>query len=358
MKKIYLVILSLVIATGVMAQDPHLSMFYSAPLQLNPALTGVFNGNYRVSALYRSQWGELLKEDKNGGTGQFRTMTFAGDFRIPVGKNSIGIGVEALNDQAAISNFGTTRGGLAVSYMQSLDRWGQHYFVVGLQGDVTNRSFEPGGLRFGEQWTGSNYDPSTGNPEPFLANANTNILFFDAGAGLLYFFKGKDDKFTAYAGFSVQHINEPSSSFVADGTVRLRRKYSGHAGVNIPILAQIHLLPKLLVQFQGQSLETVYGTDIRFIFDKFDPSGNAFRFGAMFRGVGGLTAQNEDGYNPESIIFLAGVDFKGIDFGVSYDLNLSGLKKGTQSRGGFEVSLIYVGKFNKRSTDMTPCPKF
>lgn len=341
-----------------MAQDPHLSMFYSAPLQLNPALTGVFNGNYRVSALYRSQWGEILKEDKNGGTGQFRTMAFAADFRIPVGKNAIGIGIEALNDKAAISNFGTTRGGLAVSYMQSLDKWSRHYLVVGLQGDVINRSFEPGGLRFGEQWTGSEYDPATGQAEPFLSSANTNLLFFDATAGLLYFYSGKDSKFSAYAGFSVQHINEPVESLNGDGTVKLRRKYSGHGGVNIPIAPQVHILPKFLVQFQGQSLETIYGTDIRFIFDKFDPSGNAFRFGAMFRGVGGLTAKNKSGYNAESIIFMAGLDFKGIDFGVAYDLNMSQNKLATQSRGGFEVSLAYVGKFNKRFKDLTPCPKF
>lgn len=355
MKKIYLFIFSLVILSNVSAQDPHLSMFYSAPLQLNPALTGVFNGNYRVSALYRSQWGEILKDES---TAQFRTMTFAGDFRIPVGKNAIGIGVEALNDKAAASNYGTTRGGLALSYMQSLDRWGQHYLVVGLQGDVTNRSFSSENLRFGEQWDGAVYDPIYGSIDPFLAAASQSRMFFDAGAGLLYFFKGRDDKFTAYAGFSVQHINEPSESLIGDATVKLRRKYSGHGGVNIPVLPQIHILPKFLVQFQGQSLETIYGTDVRFIFDKFDPSGNAFRFGAMFRGVGGLTAQNTSGYNPESLIFLAGVDFKGIDLGVAYDLNISQLKRGTQSRGGFEISLIYVGKFNQRDSDNTPCPKF
>ncbi len=347
-------------SSSVFAQDPHLSMFYSAPLQLNPALTGVFNGNYRVSALYRSQWGELLKNEggENGGTGEFRTMTFAADFRIPVGKNALGIGVEALNDKSAISNFGTTRAGVAVSYMQSLDRWSQHYLVAGIQGDLINRTFNPLELRLGEQWTGSDYDPTTGQRDPYLDAASTSRLFYDISAGLLYFFKGRDDKFTAYAGFSVQHINEPSESFVGDASVKLPMKYSGHAGINIPILPQIHILPKLLVQSQGQSLETMYGTDVRFLFDKFDPSGNAFRFGAMFRGVGGLTAKNVQGYNAESMIFMAGVDFKGIDLGVAYDLTISSLKEGNQSRGGFEVSLIYVGKWSKRSRDVTACPKF
>lgn len=353
MRKFLLSIFTLGLMASLFAQDPHLSMFYSAPLQLNPALTGVFNGNYRVSALYRSQWGEILKDEEAGPT-QFRTMTFAADFRIPVGKNSVGIGVEALNDVAGESSFGTTRGGLAISYMQSLDKWSQHFLVVGLQGDVINRTFSPQNLRLGAQWDGVEYNASHGPIDPYLAGASTSRLFFDASAGLLYFFKGRDNKTSAYVGFAVQHINEPNQSFQENGTnVKLFRKYVGHAGVNFPILPQVHLLPKLLVQFQGQSLETIYGLDVRFLFDKFDPSGNAFRLGAMFRGVGGITP-----YNPESLIFMAGVDFKGIDFGVAYDLNISDLKRASSLRGGFEVSVVYVGKFPKRFSDVTPCPKF
>ena len=353
MKKLLLSIFTAGLMTSLFAQDPHLSMFYSAPLQLNPALTGVFNGNYRLSALYRSQWGEVLKDEEAGPT-QFRTMTFAADFRIPINKNALGIGIEALNDVAGESSFGTTRGGLALSYMQSLDKWSQHYIVLGLQGDVINRTFSPENLRLGAQWDGTAYNPIYGPVDPYLAGASTSRLFFDASAGLLYFYKSRDAKTSAYVGFAVQHINEPNESFVQNGTtVKLNRKYVGHAGVNFPVLPQIHLLPKLLVQFQGQSLETIYGLDVRFLFDKFDPSGNAFRFGAMFRGVGGVTP-----YNAESLIFMAGVDFKGLDFGVAYDLNISDLKTATSLRGGFEVSLIYVGKFNKRSSDVTPCPKF
>jgi len=355
MKKFYLLLVTFGLMAGVFAQDPHLSMFYSAPLQLNPALTGVFNGTYRVSALYRSQWGEILK---NESTSQFRTMTFAGDVRIPIGKNALGVGIEVLNDQASASNFGTTRAGLALSYLQSLDRWGQHYLVVGIQGDIINRTFSPLNLRLGTQWTGTEYDPDFGEIDPYLAAASQSLLFYDASAGLLYFFKGRDDKFTAYLGFSVQHVNEPNEAFTASNVAKLPRKYSAHAGVNFPIMDQIHLLPKALVQFQGQSLETLYGVDVRFLFDKFDPSGNAFRFGAMFRGVGGLNAANVKGYNAESIIFLAGIDFKGFDFGVSYDLNVSQFSEATYARGGFEVSLIYVGRTSKHQKDLTPCPNF
>ena len=37
-------------------QDIHFSQFYAAPVSLNPAMTGLMNGNYRGTAIYRDQW--------------------------------------------------------------------------------------------------------------------------------------------------------------------------------------------------------------------------------------------------------------------------------------------------------------
>ena len=38
------------------AQDPHLSLYDAAPLFLNPAMTGVFEGDWRLHGQYRTQW--------------------------------------------------------------------------------------------------------------------------------------------------------------------------------------------------------------------------------------------------------------------------------------------------------------
>jgi hypothetical protein len=38
------------------AQDIHFSQFDGALLNISPAYTGVFDGDYRFSAIYRSQW--------------------------------------------------------------------------------------------------------------------------------------------------------------------------------------------------------------------------------------------------------------------------------------------------------------
>ena len=38
------------------AQDPNFSQFFASPLTLNPALTGKFDGVYRIAGNYRNQW--------------------------------------------------------------------------------------------------------------------------------------------------------------------------------------------------------------------------------------------------------------------------------------------------------------
>jgi hypothetical protein len=38
----------------------------------------------------------------------------------------------------------------------------------------------------------------------------------------------------------------------------------------------------------------------------------------------------------------AGVEFKGLRVGVSYDYNTSNLKTASNGNGGFEISLIYI----------------
>ena len=48
--------LSLLLAPQLIAQDLHFSQFYHSPLNINPALTGVFKGDLRFAGNYRRQW--------------------------------------------------------------------------------------------------------------------------------------------------------------------------------------------------------------------------------------------------------------------------------------------------------------
>ncbi|MEM8909741.1 MAG: type IX secretion system membrane protein PorP/SprF, partial [Bacteroidota bacterium] len=62
MRRLILSLPLLIFALSLSAQDKHFTQFYSAPLTLNPALTGAFDGRYRVSAIYRDQWRGALDE--------------------------------------------------------------------------------------------------------------------------------------------------------------------------------------------------------------------------------------------------------------------------------------------------------
>src|SRR5260221_9784039 len=78
------------------AQDPNFSQFFTSPLTLNPALTGKFDGVYRIAINYRNQWPTI--------NNAFTTSTISFDAGIL--KNQIpetdqfGIGIMGFTDKA------------------------------------------------------------------------------------------------------------------------------------------------------------------------------------------------------------------------------------------------------------------
>src|SRR6266516_4793846 len=78
------------------AQDPNFSQFFASPLTLNPALTGKFDGVYRIAINYRNQWPTIFNA--------FRTYTVSADMgilknRIPE-YDQFGVGVIGFADEA------------------------------------------------------------------------------------------------------------------------------------------------------------------------------------------------------------------------------------------------------------------
>src|ERR1043165_2694939 len=76
------------------AQDIHFSQFFEAPLLRNPALAGLFSGDVRFQAVYRTQWQSV--------TVPYQTGSLNGEFKLPVGKGNdfLTIGGEILYDKA------------------------------------------------------------------------------------------------------------------------------------------------------------------------------------------------------------------------------------------------------------------
>lgn len=55
MRKFLPILFILAVTTAGKAQDQHFTQFFASPLTLNPALTGTFDGKYRLAFIYRDQ---------------------------------------------------------------------------------------------------------------------------------------------------------------------------------------------------------------------------------------------------------------------------------------------------------------
>jgi type IX secretion system PorP/SprF family membrane protein len=115
MKRLSILVLATALSIAAMAQDIHFSQFYMAPLQLNPAMTGVMNCNQRIGLNYRNQWASVLREKA------FQTSQVAYDAKIPVGRyDYFGLGGSIWGDAAGSLNFRSTLLNLNFAYTKKM----------------------------------------------------------------------------------------------------------------------------------------------------------------------------------------------------------------------------------------------
>ena len=120
---------------SVSGQNVHLSQFHQAPLLVNPALTGVFNGDQRAILNYRNQWASVADP--------FTTYAFSYDMSLfkEKGKNKyLGGGIYFFRDVAGDTKYSTTSANLSLSSIITLD--GGHDLSVGLQGGFAQKSID------------------------------------------------------------------------------------------------------------------------------------------------------------------------------------------------------------------------
>src|SRR6476619_3630122 len=162
----------LALTTIVRAQDPHFSQFFASPLTLNPALTGKFDGTFRVAGNYRNQWPAF--------NNVYTTSTISLDFpimqkRIPE-FDTWGVGILALTDKAAGGVLTNNYIGLSTSYHKALNENGYSQLGVGFQATYGQKKLDNSKLVFEDQLTPFGF---TGVTQDIFSTANLNINYFD-----------------------------------------------------------------------------------------------------------------------------------------------------------------------------------
>lgn len=333
--------LLLISASVVCAQDIHFSQYYAAPLPLNPALTGGFNGKFRVAANYRNQWFSFLKSSS--------FTTYAGSFDIRLLQKKLkydrfGVGVHVFNDRAGDGALTNMTVMASAAYHKVLDENSRYSIALGANVGITQRRIDFTKLAFEEQFDQNfGFDLSAPNGENI---DRTSFIFPDFTVGIL--FRGRFlDNVTGYIGASMFHLHKPKEYFLVQSGEenRLSPRYTAHGGIDIGLGEKVILTPGFMYLIQNTASEVTVGSAIGFKVNK----ENTFYVGAWFRA-----------FDKDAAIAMVAYEYDGFRFGISYDINLSDLQLASNSQGAIELSVIYIyGKQDERK--MSPvdfCPKF
>ena len=341
------------LCTGVRAQDYHFSQYFTNPLTINPALTGLFAGNYRVAAVHRSQWGQVLETP-------FSTTAFAADFHYYVNpkrrqyKDAFGVGVLFASDRVSEINYSVNQIMLGGAFHKSLNPDNNQTLSLGVQFGVQQRNVSYDQFSFEDEFDGtSTYVDGAGGE--FLPE--NNYAFGDYQVGLNY--SSTPDRATAvFAGVALYHIGEPEQSFYAEVTQgeeievtnTLNRRFSGYLNFRIPFGREVTLSPRAYVFNQGPHLAANLGTNVRFLLAGSD--GTALHLGTSVRPVRNV----DDSFTLDSAMALVGIEVSNFLLGLSYDIGLAGLQTNPRHRGAFEFSVAYLGQSD--DDEAVPCPQF
>lgn len=319
------------------AQDPNFSQFFASPMTLNPALTGKFDGTYRVAGNYRNQWPSILNA--------FVTKTVSIDFGVMKNRipdiDQFGVGLLGFTDRAGDGVIVTNSGGLSLAYHKGLDENGYHQIGAGFQGTFVNKRLDVTKVVFEDELTPFGFVPGT--TSEFFANKQVNVKYFDLNAGVLY--NGSTNGYNSfYLGASMYHINRPKETFQG-GDFILNARTTIQAGGRIPMGPYNFLHIAANHSMQAKAHNTMIGGAYAMNLNGDESNPTNVYFGSWYR-------------FGDAIIPYIGLEWGEWHLGASYDVNTSSLKPASNSRGGIELSLIYIKKPTDPNAKKLNCPKF
>lgn len=315
------------------AQDLHYSQFYNSPLNVNPALTGVFNGDHRFIGSLRDQWRFV----------PVPWFTFSGAY-----DQKLHIGVTEKSFWSAGANFNYDSQGDSRINLATLNVTGSYNRILnpsnvitgGLLLGYSTRGFSETDLTWDKQWNGDTFDATDPSGEAFDA---TRVSFLETAAGVNYRWQ-KSNRTKVDVGLGVFHLIEPSVSYYDGDTEKLPRRYNVMGLGNIQLLDAIDLQMHGLYQKQEEYSELVIGALGKFYLNQKRGKETQIHLGFGYRTSG-------------SLIPTFAIDYRGVYVSFSYDADVTNFNDlAESSRGGPEFHVRYIIKHVKQMKKFKVCP--
>jgi type IX secretion system PorP/SprF family membrane protein len=310
------------------SQDFHLSQYDAASLNANPAMTGVFKGDYRVHAHYRNQWMAVA----------FKPFV-TGVVALDNNRGKWGWGLQLANFRAGIGGYNVFQAMPSFAYKFALDKKRHHFISAGVGVGFFQKSIKASSLTFANQYVktnGGEFDNSISSGENFAGNG---IFKLDVNVGMMYYFAKPTSRVNPFGGFTVFHVNNPKESFLSESN-KLPPRLEVLGAARIVINDKIAVTPKVFYQHEKGANELTFSADGQFYIEKYD----------LFV-LGGFTYRNRD-----AAILMLGGKFNNIVARFSYDINTSSLNNVSNGRGASELSVTYIMK-RPDPNPVPTCPK-
>lgn len=322
------------------AQDIHFSQFFETPLLRNPALAGIFSGDIRLQAVYRTQW--------NSVTTPYQTGSLNAEYKMPIGRANdfLTIGAQVLYDKAGTVALSSTHILPALNYHKSLSADRNMYLSLGVMGGLVQRRIDRSKMTTNSQFDGVGYNSTLADGETF---SKTSYSYFDGSVGLSFNSQiGENQDNNIVIGAAYHHFNKaPKISFYSSPTNEMTPKWVASAGVRMNMNESSYFTVHADYSKQGTYTETIAGALYSLKLDDPEDPSYIFHIGAFLRWK-------------DALVPVAKIEFKPVTVAVSYDANISQLTSASSGRGGFEVSLTYQGYRNRESSssEAVRCPRF
>ena len=297
-------------------QDYIYSQFYNAPIYLNPALTGQFEGDIRISALYRNQW--------TGLSGDFSYMNASADLNLQKINSGIGLVFNRSSEGTAYLQ----KNNIALSYSYIIG--GDDYTLsFGLQGGITNQKLNWDRLVFGDQ-----IDVTSGIIPGIISGAERpNVdsrFYFDAAAGSNLVYKN------FMVGVGLHHLNRPDES-LAGYQARLPMRISGNLSYKLALVPDqydrdgSYLIPSIVAYKQQNVTSFSVGTQFKYA---------GINAGIWYRNDGNSAGNDAIVFSVIFDIFNRRTNGEKFRIGVSHDATTSKINY-TNTGGTSEIGLGY-----------------
>jgi type IX secretion system PorP/SprF family membrane protein len=291
-------------------------------LNINPALTGHINTDWRAIGNIRVEWVNPANP--------YNTSTASLDGKIlqdKIPENSVfGLGGMIMYDEGMTGVLKSTYASLDAAYnIKIAEQGGDHRLGMGVGLTYGHKQIDYSQLTFAQQFTGYGFDSNLPTGEAAFSNMQS---YFSASAGLLYSYASRYTSFDF--GAAAFHLNKPKQTVMSDPNQYLAPRYVIHGNYENYLYDKLVVFGNAIYQTQAKANYFSVGGGFGYYLSNEGEEDFILNVGLWY-------------WSNNAIIPYVGLVYNNLELGLSYDITISKLSSAARRPQTFELSITLRG---------------